>query len=137
MIRRPPRSTRTDTLCPYTTLFRSWRDGNIGAHGEQVAQSGAVNRREKLRIFSLRIQIGKAKVRINLTRLAISDPAAHVPPSLIRQPGLQPGGHAGRPETTEWMVTDNSGLILQKMSQVVRDRQCVHSCAQLFLKIKL
>src|SRR3546814_18628078 len=24
MIRRPPRSTRTDTLCPYTTLFRSW-----------------------------------------------------------------------------------------------------------------
>src|SRR3546814_16117104 len=27
MIRRPPRSTRTDTLFPYTTLFRShWRD---------------------------------------------------------------------------------------------------------------
>src|SRR3546814_12583040 len=23
MIRRPPRSTRTDTLCPYTTLCRS------------------------------------------------------------------------------------------------------------------
>src|SRR3546814_4871366 len=23
MSRRPPRSTRTDTLCPYTTLFRS------------------------------------------------------------------------------------------------------------------
>src|SRR3546814_5608285 len=38
MIRRPPRSTRTDTLFPYTTLFRSrrlyvvggaaWRTGN-------------------------------------------------------------------------------------------------------------
>src|SRR3546814_14817277 len=35
MIRRPPRSTRTDTLFPYTTLFRSingvatlWRQGN-------------------------------------------------------------------------------------------------------------
>src|SRR3546814_5424245 len=25
MIRRPPRLTRTDTLFPYTTLFRSWR----------------------------------------------------------------------------------------------------------------
>src|SRR3546814_13469225 len=24
MIRRPPRSTRTDTRFPYTTLFRSW-----------------------------------------------------------------------------------------------------------------
>src|SRR3546814_12919716 len=27
MIRRPPRSTRTDTLFPYTTLFRSHRRG--------------------------------------------------------------------------------------------------------------
>src|SRR3546814_18679042 len=27
MIRRPPRSTRTDTLFPYTTLFRSLRGG--------------------------------------------------------------------------------------------------------------
>src|SRR3546814_9424739 len=27
MIRRPPRSTRTDTLFPYTTLFRSPADG--------------------------------------------------------------------------------------------------------------
>src|SRR3546814_9579707 len=27
MIRRPPRSTRTDTLFPYTTLFRSCRFG--------------------------------------------------------------------------------------------------------------
>src|SRR3546814_12191500 len=34
MIRRPPRSTRTDTLFPYTTLFRSVHDPgmqNIGA----------------------------------------------------------------------------------------------------------
>src|SRR3546814_20451064 len=27
MIRRPPRSTRTDTLLPYTTLFRSAESG--------------------------------------------------------------------------------------------------------------
>src|SRR3546814_17103486 len=30
MIRRPPRSTRTDTLFPYTTLFRSVRTANPG-----------------------------------------------------------------------------------------------------------
>src|SRR3546814_16622928 len=30
MIRRPPRSTRTDTLFPYTTLFRSGLAGTIG-----------------------------------------------------------------------------------------------------------
>src|SRR3546814_5252904 len=40
MIRRPPRSTRTDTLFPYTTLFRSddrrggwYSDGNTGFDG--------------------------------------------------------------------------------------------------------
>src|SRR3546814_7800877 len=31
MIRRPPRSTRTDTLFPYTTLFRSLVDNRIFA----------------------------------------------------------------------------------------------------------
>src|SRR3546814_2449646 len=31
MIRRPPRSTRTDTLFPYTTLFRSTREVQSGA----------------------------------------------------------------------------------------------------------
>src|SRR3546814_8402465 len=34
MIRRPPRSTRTDTLFPYTTLFRSLRD--VQALAQQV-----------------------------------------------------------------------------------------------------
>src|SRR3546814_19288117 len=29
MIRRPPRATRTDTLFPYTTLFRSVEPGSI------------------------------------------------------------------------------------------------------------
>src|SRR3546814_9013680 len=31
MIRRPPRSTRTDTLFPYTTLFRSQSRAGCGA----------------------------------------------------------------------------------------------------------
>src|SRR3546814_15728466 len=31
MIRRPPRSTRTDTLFPYTTLFRSYLAVRPGA----------------------------------------------------------------------------------------------------------
>src|SRR3546814_19903703 len=52
MIRRPPRSTRTDTLFPYTTLFRSLgqrqkdrrhgrriQDGQQGGQGKQEAAS--------------------------------------------------------------------------------------------------
>src|SRR3546814_18964797 len=38
MIRRPPRSTRTDTLFPYTTLFRSLvgHSGEVGESAESV-----------------------------------------------------------------------------------------------------
>src|SRR3546814_14221974 len=38
MIRRPPRSTRTDTLFPYTTLFRSLDDGIAALEAMLVAQ---------------------------------------------------------------------------------------------------
>src|SRR3546814_7634995 len=46
MIRRPPRSTRTDTLFPYTTLFRSIGDvdeGGVRAVLDRI--SGAVEHR--------------------------------------------------------------------------------------------
>src|SRR3546814_2186846 len=42
MIRRPPRSTRTDTLFPYTTLFRS-----LVAGAECQAVLGAQDRRRQ------------------------------------------------------------------------------------------
>src|SRR3546814_1339631 len=41
MIRRPPRSTRTDTLLPYTTLFRS--RGSRGVHSRRL--SGSIDSR--------------------------------------------------------------------------------------------
>src|SRR3546814_18207323 len=37
MIRRPPRSTRTDTLVPYTTLFRSHLGETVGLEGRLLA----------------------------------------------------------------------------------------------------
>src|SRR3546814_1196659 len=43
MIRRPPRSTRTDTLLPYTTLFRSGQtlgSGSQSGFGESGHVSG-------------------------------------------------------------------------------------------------
>src|SRR3546814_1695830 len=36
MIRRPPRSTRTDTLFPYTTLFRSSLDARVLGDAEML-----------------------------------------------------------------------------------------------------
>src|SRR3546814_10180939 len=47
MIRRPPRSTRTDTLFPYTTLFRSARKVVI-AEQHVGALAVAVGRGQRL-----------------------------------------------------------------------------------------
>src|SRR3546814_16140890 len=68
MIRRPPRSTRTDTLFPYTTLFRSlqlvmageryvpdnvlssgqpWRDAEMTGGGGSNHPLGKLSRRER------------------------------------------------------------------------------------------
>src|SRR3546814_8065219 len=40
MIRRPPRSTRTDTLFPYTTLFRSCLTGGPAGVVNRLLASG-------------------------------------------------------------------------------------------------
>src|SRR3546814_9574327 len=79
MIRRPPRSTRTDTLFPYTTLFRSYADaenqsrfGNIFfmSHISVSIRSLMVNRTSlppslhSLRLISLMIGLrGSPMVR--------------------------------------------------------------------------
>src|SRR3546814_2971707 len=69
MIRRPPRSTRTDTLFPYTTLFRSgrslWPD-----HGEppppDVPQHVlAFSRRHLDRRLHIRLPDGDAAMSAN------------------------------------------------------------------------
>src|SRR3546814_4920225 len=44
MIRRPPRSTRTDTLFPYTTLFRS--SDTLGAFEEKVELTVGLRRQQ-------------------------------------------------------------------------------------------
>src|SRR3546814_19151391 len=79
MIRRPPRSTRTDTLFPYTTLFRSVR--NIPTPGASrslcndfaVAPDGTAYVAETLRGSIIRVRGDKADVWIADPRLAGAD----------------------------------------------------------------
>src|SRR3546814_2830317 len=61
MIRRPPRSTRTDTLFPYTTLFRSVPNGAGALHQGSGAVLGVATggRRGPWRPWCRRRQIGR------------------------------------------------------------------------------
>src|SRR3546814_16387035 len=49
MTRRPPRSTRTDTLFPYTTLFRSLLDGD----GDHALDGGALIQQKRACVLGL------------------------------------------------------------------------------------
>src|SRR3546814_20656105 len=53
MLRRPPRSTRTDTLFPYTTLFRAHGAvaGNSPRRGGPDEHRGAVEQRVRARDY--------------------------------------------------------------------------------------
>src|SRR3546814_12312005 len=68
MIRRPPRSTRTDTLFPYTTLFRSFKprlvsDPNIKYAKHLANQTGPFATRGAL------TSLGRTDVRATLARV--------------------------------------------------------------------
>src|SRR3546814_14567328 len=69
MIRRPPRSTRTDTLCPYTTLFRS-PDGNVPRRLLQMtadAVLGAEADDDRQRAHAIDEQAGQTAERLQLS----------------------------------------------------------------------
>src|SRR3546814_1686340 len=55
MSRRPPRSTRTDTLFPYTSLFRSGRQGSPALPA--AAQRGGHANRKGGRPMSLKARV--------------------------------------------------------------------------------
>src|SRR3546814_1438959 len=72
MIRRPPRSTRTDTLFPYTTLFRSRQIGDILAH-RQIGIDESAGRRLIGRI----LRAERLRLRIEARRIFGGPPVAH------------------------------------------------------------
>src|SRR3546814_14443594 len=52
MVRRPPRSTRTDTLFPYTTLFRS-EVGMADLQDDDPAVYGMIQKADTLGVFQI------------------------------------------------------------------------------------
>src|SRR3546814_1639978 len=62
MIRRPPRSTRTDTLFPYTTLFRSSDLSSVGPEMMRGVRASSI------RIESTSSTMAKLKGRCTICR---------------------------------------------------------------------
>src|SRR3546814_8174198 len=70
MIRRPPRSTRTYTLFPYTTLFRS-RVAQQHRHCEAVVDGAALPQQlQRLQAASTADDIHRCRVDVGVTGIA-------------------------------------------------------------------
>src|SRR3546814_8467925 len=72
MLRRPPRSTRTDTLFPYTTLFRSQRFGG-GLPKQYATLAGMPLLRHTLRAFAAHPAVGTVRAVIHPDDRALYD----------------------------------------------------------------
>src|SRR3546814_3190267 len=89
MIRRPPRSTRTDTLFPYTTLFRSDAVRAPQAHPEARPASPSRSERSPRRVPPRRHRqeppqngqassdAGPGSCRLKLTKAAVARSEEH------------------------------------------------------------
>src|SRR3546814_16910555 len=78
MIRRPPRSTRTDTLFPYTTLFRSLApDERLRRRGDAFSNETPGDRRGSDRRDAMRIGVPKEiknpEYRVGLTPPSVAE----------------------------------------------------------------
>src|SRR3546814_18055184 len=65
MIRRPPRSTRTDTLFPYTTLFRSGRECRPGSWSVPPRNAIRALNAHHIAFVSPQAQFGRTKEAIH------------------------------------------------------------------------
>src|SRR3546814_8051150 len=84
MIRRPPRSTRTDTLVPYTTLFRS---DETAERRMMLATTGAEEEKPRTVVTADELQAAQRLVR----RVPVGESVVEAILALVR---------AGRPETS-------------------------------------
>src|SRR3546814_8815677 len=98
MIRRPPRSTRTDTLFPYTTLFRSLRHLRLG-----FGPYGGVERAE-------RVRINRREEAIHVEVVDRVDPEERIQAQLRPQ------------EVVVDLVCQEAGTVDVKLVAAVRDR---------------
>src|SRR3546814_17638120 len=116
MIRRPPRSTRTDTLFPYTTLFRSyWRmvggtqhhdRATLGQRDDQTGRPG-----HAMGMNDDRLNIVERYPPLFLT-IKAGDKKSAIRGKMEINTGDITNTIHGRPFcSTEWTITANSGKL--------------------------
>src|SRR3546814_10509237 len=100
MIRRPPRATRTDTLFPYTTLFRSLSISSKSTDAfRAISAARLAPAMPAPAITTSKFFIARAPLRLGRHRSALARPGAHrPPPAEFHAPRLAHSCEGGIPE---------------------------------------
>src|SRR3546814_16766407 len=105
MIRRPPRATRTDTLFPYTTLFRSAADAESFFHegvpvlGDEVEARVTADCAAQDRVVPVHRELGLVEELVGVLTDRVGEPATGQLPlglRVVEQPGDGCPGTDGR-----------------------------------------
>src|SRR3546814_12833887 len=123
MIRRPPRSTRTDTLFPYTTLFRS--DRLDVAAGLQAEQRAAVMQQVELDVAAAPNQL-VASLRLGpaIVHVPLDEARVDVEECLSDVAGE---GEVGLEAAVEIVVEDAADAARRSEERRV-GKECVSTC---------
>src|SRR3546814_18915737 len=117
MIRRPPRSTRTDTLFPYTTLFRS---------SVSLAQSLAMQRNVETAISKL------PEVELMFSKTGTAEVATDPMP-----PNISDGFVILKPQDQWPAAVDSKAAVVERIAKAARSeervvgKECVRECRYL------
>src|SRR3546814_9464383 len=125
MIRRPPRSTRTDTLFPYTTLFRAqiWRfAGHRDPIAERLLQVGR-DRRGAREFGLVRHPSAKARndrrfqkarpLRDGRLNRRLATLQQDKRPRIFRYPDQGPGNRSeGHPSEIQSLITTTNAVVV-------------------------
>src|SRR3546814_1711828 len=99
MIRRPPRSTRTDTRFPYTTLFRSPKCAPTGSIRFLAALGRLPARRQRLGATAVAVLADQPEVDLALLQAGLE----HHDAGAVAQAVLAAGAFAGE-RLADWVV---------------------------------
>src|SRR3546814_1315211 len=112
MIRHPPRSTRTDTLFPYTTLFRSDADrferfDAVPPHIWQIKRIAGFERR----FARVAPRLGEARVAVEVGRERVDHADRSAGRRQLERAGIEVGELIGREQGEAAAAGDATGDI--------------------------
>src|SRR3546814_13080514 len=115
MIRRPPRSTRTDTLFPYTTLFRSYPRDPARDESDPALQGRTALRRAVRRARRVRLSLYRPDARVRRPQTQRAPPGGRVVRARLKE-GVDGAPAKGAPSAYSPTLRRNTGPLKTRSS---------------------